>query len=443
MTAYLLQKLSDRPLQITLFEASYRVGGKIRTPKFQTLSASYEAGAAEFYDYTPVDDDPLKELIFELGLSISSMNGSAVIVDNHLIANLDDIENQFGPQTRAACTEFDQNARDTMSPREFYESDIVADANTDVTMQSSLRFDSFLAKIAEPATQRLIEVQIHSDLATEPSKTSISYGLQNYLMNHPSYMRLYSITGGNEQLPQELARRTRMKKRLRHRVTRIERGASGFLQVTSTCEGVTHQEEFDFVVAALPLDAIPSIEFRGDRLQQAMRQHHSQYNHPAHYLRMTLLFDRPFWRGTLLESFCMLDKFHGCCLYDETLRDPGARHGVLGWLVGGQDAEELSFLSDEELIERALKSLPDSLADGRQYFLEGRVHRWIGAVNALPGGVIPQNQDRRHQPEPVHHPDFLVVGDYLFDSTLNGVLDSAEYVASWIAATLAEISPAP
>jgi len=27
-----------------------------------------------------------------------------------------------------------------------------------------------------------------------------------------------------------------------------------------------------------------------------------------------------------------------------------------------------------------------------------------------------------------------VVGDYLYDSTLNGVLDSAEHVAGWVAA---------
>jgi hypothetical protein len=29
------------------------------------------------------------------------------------------------------------------------------------------------------------------------------------------------------------------------------------------------------------------------------------------------------------------------------------------------------------------------------------------------------------------------VGDYLFDTTLNGVLDSAEHAASWLAADLA------
>ncbi len=32
MTAYALQKLADKPIQITLFEASHRLGGKIFDP---------------------------------------------------------------------------------------------------------------------------------------------------------------------------------------------------------------------------------------------------------------------------------------------------------------------------------------------------------------------------------------------------------------------------
>jgi len=45
-----------------------------------------------------------------------------------------------------------------------------------------------------------------------------------------------------------------------------------------------------------------------------------------------------------------------------------------------------------------------------------------------------------HRPAP-SEPALFVVGDYLFDSTLNGVLDSAEYVAGWVASELAEAPP--
>ena len=38
----------------------------------------------------------------------------------------------------------------------------------------------------------------------------------------------------------------------------------------------------------------------------------------------------------------------------------------------------------------------------------------------------------------MEHPNLFVVGDYLFDSTLNGVLDSADHVTGWLAGWLAE-----
>ena len=37
-------------------------------------------------------------------------------------------------------------------------------------------------------------------LATEAEKTSVAYGLHNYLMNDPDYCKLYSIEGGMDRL---------------------------------------------------------------------------------------------------------------------------------------------------------------------------------------------------------------------------------------------------
>lgn len=67
----------------------------------------------------------------------------------------------------------------------------------------------------------------------------------------------------------------------------------------------------------------------------------------------------------------------------------------------------------------------------RDHVLESRVHRWIAAVSAVPGGWEPVSLARRHRPSPAH-PGLFVVGDYLFDSTLNGVFDSAEYAAAGV-----------
>ena len=49
-TAYELQRLVDRPLEVTLYEASDRLGGKVRTMRFTSADVRYEEGAAEIYE---------------------------------------------------------------------------------------------------------------------------------------------------------------------------------------------------------------------------------------------------------------------------------------------------------------------------------------------------------------------------------------------------------
>ena len=58
--------------------------------------------------------------------------------------------------------------------------------------------------------------------------------------------------------------------------------------------------------------------------------------------------------------------------------------------------------------------------------MEGKIHRWLSSVNALPGGMPARDVMTNHRPEPKQHPGLVVVGDYLFDSTLNGLLDSSD-----------------
>lgn len=428
MTADALQREARVPVELTIFEASSRLGGKVLTRSFARLPARYEAGAAEFYDYSEVGPDPLKELVADLGLPIVPMGGSALVMGEHVLSNLDDVRDALGADAAAAFIAFDRAARDAVGCLDFYHGE-----RGTAPPRTSPRFDAMLARIGSPAARRYVETMIHSDLATEPGATTVAYGLDNYLMNDPTYLRLYAIEGGNERLVAGLDGRIRATRRLEHRVVRIGGGSGRRLCVVAEHTGRRHEEEFDIVVVALPLDHLQRVEFAGPRLAAALRRHLAHHDHPAHYLRITALFDRPFWRSWLADSFSMLDRFGGCCLYDESARDPGATHGTLGWLLGGAAAVEMSRLADDEVVAAALASLPDFLAAGAPPVLEAHVHRWLGAVSGMPGGPTPVPLDLRHRPEPVDHPGLFIVGDYLFDATLNGVLDSAEHVAGWIA----------
>lgn len=438
MTAHALLRESRTPVAVTIYEATDRLGGKVCTRSFARLPARYEAGAAEFYDYSGVGPDPLRQLVRDLGLSITPLGGSSLLADGRVLATIDDVRAAWGPEAAEDLVRFDRSARDAVGPRDFYRGERDPQAT-----RSDAGFDTLLAEVRHPAARRYIEQFVHSDLATEPARTTAAYGLDNYLMNDPAYLRLYAIEGGNERLVVALDARIRATRRMGHRVTGVEKAAGGRLRVTADREGGSRADEFDVVVVALPVEHLARIGFHGARLATALQRHVAHHDHPADYLRITILFDEPWWRPWLPDSFTMLDAFGGCCLYDESARDPGAGHGTLGWLLGGDAAREMSGLDDAALVTAALDSLSEFPASARRGVLESRVHRWLGAVSAVPGGLTTLPMDQRHRPEPVEHPHLFVVGDYLFDSTLNGVLDSAEHVAGWIADLAAARQEAP
>ena len=438
--AYRLSRAVETRFEITIFESSRRLGGKVITPKFDSEPIRFEAGAAELYDYSQLGEDPLRELVEELNLSTKPMTGSAVVIDDHILHDDRDIADHLGPETVAALKAFATKARGLINRAEYYESDWQTDNADPLSKQT---FAELLATIPDEAARRYIQTSVHSDLATETHQTDAAYGLQNFLMNEPGYMRLYTIVGGIEKLVRALSEKMTADVRLNSRVTQVSKTAGDSYAVTFVTNNRTQTEAFDFVVAALPNNWLPAIRWTGRGLDRAMHAHHLHYDFPAHYLRVTLLFKAPFWRDQIRGSYFMLDAFNGCCVYDESARTEGTSRGILGWLIAGEAALNLANLPDAELFKVVLDSLPTQLRNGTELFVEGKVNRWVGSVNGRPGGRPMREPDSRHQPDPVGHPRLFVVGDYLFDSTLNGVVDSADTVAEWIVEEVVDQSPAP
>jgi SAM-dependent methyltransferase len=184
--------------------------------------------------------------------------------------------------------------------------------------------------------------------------------------------------------------------------------------------------DFDLVVMCLPHSWLATMGWEGEALRKSMVKHIAYFDRPAHYLRVSLLFDEPFWGEKIPGAWFMSEAFGGCCVYNEGARHDVGKHGVLNFLIAGSDALAFANLSDRELIDAALKSLPAALGNARDHFMEGKIHRWLSSVNALPGGLPARDVMTNHRPEPKQHPGLVVVGDYLFDSTLNGLLDSSD-----------------
>ena len=424
MTARLLEQGFGADCRLTLLEASTRLGGKIQSRLFDRAPVLYEAGVAECYDYSAIGHDPLKHLIGELKLTPISTQSSAVVLHGALFHDEAELARRFGAHTLRAVDDFRRRAA-TMVPLPSWRRGFGPHDN-DHPWASRTCAD-VLEEVSDPIARRYLQITAHSDMATEPHLTSGLIGLRNFLKSVPGYGAQYSIAGGMEQLPRRLAASlTRTQVELEAPVVRIAKGSHDRYLVATRRHRHVSLREFDAVVVALPYNLLHDIEWSGERLRRAVARHVACYDRPGHYLRISILFDRPFWRHVMKGSWVMLDAFGGCCVYDETISSTAGPHGVLGWLLAGAAALSSCNADDATLIDRAIESLPDDLYDdARHHMIEGKVHRWAGAVSGQPGGSPLRDAATAHRPEPIEHPGLVVVGDYLFDSTLNGVLRSA------------------
>ena len=146
MTAYLLQRRAQLPCEITLFEASERLGGKVQTLRFDHTPLSYEAGAAELYDYSDTGPDPLREMVQEFGLTTSPMAGRACAFGDLLLKDEHALLEHFGQVTFDAVREFTRRAKALITPAEYYDSDWKQD-NADPLARGSCAFSC--ARISE------------------------------------------------------------------------------------------------------------------------------------------------------------------------------------------------------------------------------------------------------------------------------------------------------
>jgi monoamine oxidase/SAM-dependent methyltransferase len=437
MTAWHLDRKLEHECKVTIFEASDRLGGKIVTKAFESNGALYEAGVAEIYGYWMLGPDPLREMIDGFGLETVPMDSDTVVMDGHVMRGLDGVRAAFGPKTANAIKKFRKTCAGLLSPAQYYEG-VGKDDNSHawalVTGQDVLE-----KEVADEAARKFFKIAARSDIASEPHLTNGLNALKNFLMDVDGYIELYSIKGGNEQLVKKLAEACTDTIELKSRVLKVARTEEGRYALTVQSNGTVTTREFDMVIMALPHNWLGTVEFSGDRLGKAMVKHIAHFDRPAHYLRVTLLFKERFWDNQIRDAWWMTDSFGGCCVYVENARHDYPWGGALGWLISGSDALAYCNLSEADLIEAALSSLPPSLGDARAYFVEGHVHRWLSSVNAVPGGMPARSARVNHLPEPDDHPGLFVVGDYLYDATLNGLLDSADITSDLVVSRLTQI----
>ena len=410
--------------EITVYEASGRLGGEIKTDQFAAVGP-YEAGVAEIYDYSRLGPDPLHDLIVkELGLEIKYIRGGPCVLDGKIVLETDDLARLFGERARDEAVSFRRRCADLLSPEAYYLA--VAEADN-AHPWSAVRGSELLEReFTDDVARRYIRAMAHSDVAADPHQTNGLTFLKNVLMDVDGYMELCAVVGGNEQIVTCLAEQLDAQIHLNSNVTAVEPLADGTYRLELQVNGLEERVIADYVIAALPLSALSTIHWRSEALEIAMDKHIGYFDRPGHYIRATFLFRRPFWREHISTDWWMLDAFDGCCVYDEGTRYDYGAYGLLAFLIAGNAALELTNDADELIAQMCLDALPAELAHGKELLLDCRINRWVGSVSAIPGGVPVRPRGVNHRPDPGHAPGFVMVGDYMFDATLNGVMDSAE-----------------
>ncbi|MCE2890874.1 MAG: FAD-dependent oxidoreductase [Hyphomonadaceae bacterium] len=423
MTCDALREKVGQLVCVTLFEASDRLGGKIVSRQFTSAPVLYEAGVAEIYGYTTLGHDPLHNMIQSFGLETTVMDSDALHLDGKIIHGIEGMRAVYGEATADEILRFRALCSKMMTPEAYYEGIGKIDNDHPWAFKKA---NQIMERFVKDATaRRFIRTMARSDIATEEHITNGLNALKNYLMDVEGYIDVYSINGGNESLIRGLSDRCEAAIRLNERVVKVTPSNTGF-EIQSV-RGVEHlSANFDIVICSLPHNWLATMAWGEEALSQIMTRHIAHFDRPAHYLRLAVLFERPFWDQTLMGSWLMSEAFGGCCIYIEGSRHDSKGFGVLNWLICGADALAFANVDDQTLLQTALSTLPRDFGDVSDLVIEANVHRWLSSVNAIPGGLPVRGVLENHCPASKNYPNLVVTGDYLFDSTLNGLLDSVD-----------------
>jgi len=248
-TSSILETTCGDVCNTTIFKASDRVGGKVVTCSFRSVPILYEAGVAEFYDYSGFGDDPLRELVERLGLSTIPMRGGAVILGDKILNTNADIGLKLGETTLAAINAFHKKSEALCTADDYYDDYWHAEK---LHPWANKTFAELLNGIPDEIARRYVATAAHADVAATPHLTSALNGIKNVLMDNEHYLKLYGIKGGNECLVRRLAETIESEIILNAPVIKIGKTMDDRYRVTFRKHEAVKQRDFDFIVLALP-----------------------------------------------------------------------------------------------------------------------------------------------------------------------------------------------
>jgi monoamine oxidase len=168
----------------------------------------------------------------------------------------------------------------------------------------------------------------------------------------PGNDRFFRIEGGNDLLPQALARAVRGRVVLNAVVQRVRQDARG-VRITLEERGRRREIRADYFVSALPATTLRDVAFEPALPQPQARAIASLKYGDA--TRMLLQFERPFWRTALRPRAFGTDLPIGAVW--EAAEEQDASTAILSLLAGGRASRQLQDIVASEGADGVLRRL--------------------------------------------------------------------------------------
>jgi monoamine oxidase len=334
------RSLERRGCTVTIFEARERLGGRVWTLRDGFAGMHGEAGG-ELID---ADQSEIRELARELGLAERRILRSGF---THY---------RLGNNGRRAMRSAESGWRATeqvIAPLVRAYKMNEEEWNGPIAASLSARsVAQWLDETDATPEVRAIAVTMRNFYLADPEDLSLLVYVEQFAEGaNPARNALYRLSGGNDRLPERMARALRAPIRLRHCVRRIAQTRSG-IRVTVENRGKRSEVSAACAIVTAPAPLAAEIEFVPE-LPEAQRDALARLRYgPA--TKTLLQFDRHSWRRPDKPRACASDLDIGA-VWDAS-EDQSGKKGMLTLLAGGGASEATQMLlrsgGPSELIRR-------------------------------------------------------------------------------------------
>ncbi len=367
-------ELRSKGIQITVFEARQRPGGRVHTLREPFTDGLYaEAGATRIPDNHDLTLSYCRQFELPLvpfrpgGLStVYYVGGKRIIVKRGASVEwpiaLNDEEQKLGiaglreKYIGGVLNMITDAADDTRWPPE------------SLKMYDELTWVEFLRKQgASPGAVTLLTLGHNRGFNERVSALS---WLRYIILSH-SRNRMYKIDGGNDRLPEALAREAGDSIQYQTSVLRLANTQNG-VKATYQQHGRQGEMEFDFVISAIPFSVLRTMELSID-CSEGKRRAIDTLQHVS-CVKIYLQTAKRFWLEENADGFGLTD-LPVSEIWDASAMQKGEK-GILQSYITGDLAREFESMGEPDRIRAMAEQTGKLYPQLQKYFEKGFSYSW-------------------------------------------------------------------